>query len=56
MIISFFFNYNSRITQEYFQAKIGKKVRTLSLAQKKTRVHLVHDETDHDNTANKTLL
>ena len=34
MINYFSFNYNSRIIQEYFQAKIGKKVRTFSLAQK----------------------
>ena len=34
MINSFFFNYNSRIKQEYFQAKIGRKVRILSLARK----------------------
>ena len=27
MINSFFFNYNSRILQEYFQAKIGRKIR-----------------------------
>ena len=34
MINYFSFNYNSRIIQEYFQAKIGKKVRTFSLARK----------------------
>ena len=34
MINSFFFNYSSRIIQEYFQAKIGRKVRTLSLVRK----------------------
>ena len=34
MINSFFFNYNSRIKQEYFQAKIGRKVRILSLARR----------------------
>ena len=31
---SFFFNDNSRIIQEYFQAKIGRKIRIFSLAQK----------------------
>ena len=35
MINSFFFNYNSRIIQEYFQAKIGRKIRIFSLARKK---------------------
>ena len=34
MINSFFFNYNSRIIHEYFQAKIGRKIRILSLARK----------------------
>ena len=34
MINSFFFNYSSRIRQEYFQAKIGREVRILSLAPK----------------------
>ena len=34
MINSFFFSYNSRIIQEYFQAKIGRKIRIFSLAQK----------------------
>ena len=34
MINSFFFNYNSRIIQEYFQAKIGRKIRIFSLARK----------------------
>ena len=34
MINSFFFNYSSRIIQEYFQAKIGRKVGILSLARK----------------------
>ena len=33
-INSFFFNDNSRIIQEYFQAKIGRKIRIFSLAQK----------------------
>ena len=32
---SFFFNYNSRIIHEYFQAKIGRKIRIFSLARKK---------------------
>ena len=31
---SFFFNYNSRIIHEYFQAKIGRKIRIFSLARK----------------------
>ena len=31
MINSFFFNDNSRIIQEYFQAKIGRKIRILYL-------------------------
>ena len=34
MINSFFFNSHSRITQEHFQAKIGRKVRIFSLARK----------------------
>ena len=34
MINSFFFSYNSRIIQEYFQAKIGRKIRIFSLARK----------------------
>ena len=34
MINSFFFNYNSRIIQEYFQAKISRKIRIFSLARK----------------------
>ena len=34
MINSFFFNYNSRIIQEYFQAKIGRKIRIFSLPSK----------------------
>ena len=34
MINSFFFNHNSRIIQEYFQAKIGRKVSILSVARK----------------------
>ena len=34
MINSFFFNYNSRIIHEYFQDKIGRKIRIFSLAQK----------------------
>ena len=34
MINSFFFSYNSRIIQEYFQAKIGRKIRIFSLAPK----------------------
>ena len=34
MINSFFFNYNSRIIHEYFQAKIGGKIRIFSLARK----------------------
>jgi len=34
MINSFFFYYNSRIIQEYFQAKIGRKIRIFSLARK----------------------
>ena len=35
MINYFFFNYISRIIQEYFQAKIGRKIRIFSLARKK---------------------
>ena len=34
MINSFFFNYNSRMIQEYFQAKIGRKIRIFSQARK----------------------
>ena len=34
MINSFFFNYNSRMIQEYFQAKIGRKIRMFSQARK----------------------
>ena len=34
MINSFFFNYNSRIIQEYFEAEIGRKIRIFSLARK----------------------
>ena len=34
MINSFFFNNNSRIIQEYFQAKIGRKIKIFSLARK----------------------
>ena len=34
MINSFFFSYYSRIIQEYFQAKIGRKIRMFSLARK----------------------
>ena len=34
MINSLFFSYNSRIKQEYVQAKIGRKIRIFSLARK----------------------
>ena len=34
MINSFFFNYNLRMIQEYFQAKIGRKIRIFSQARK----------------------
>ena len=34
MINSLFFSYNSRIIQEYFEAKIGRKIRLFSLARK----------------------
>ena len=34
MINSFFFNYNPRNIQEYFEAKIGRKIRIFSLARK----------------------
>ena len=40
MINSFFFNYNSRIIQEYFQAKIGRKIRIFSLARKKQHFYM----------------
>ena len=40
MINSFFFNYNSRIIQEYFQAKIGRKIRIFSLARKKQHSYM----------------
>ena len=43
MINSFFFNYNLRMIQEYFQAKIGRKIRIFSQARKhniKTRVYV----------------
>ena len=51
MINSFFFNSISRIIQEYFQAKIGRKIRIFSLARKNNiliykKSVLVHDETD----------
>ena len=52
MINSFFFNSISRIIQEYFQAKIGRKLRIFSLGRKnnilihKKKSVLVHDETD----------
>ena len=34
MINSFFFNYYSKIIHEYFQAKIGRKMRIFRLARK----------------------
>ena len=34
MINSVFFNYTSRIIQEYFQAKVVRKIRIFSLARK----------------------
>ena len=37
---SFFFNYNSRIIQEYFQIKIGRKIRIFSLARKKQHFYM----------------
>ena len=35
MINSFFFNYSPRKIQEYFEAKMGRKIRIFSLARKK---------------------
>ena len=40
MINSFFFNYNSRIIREYFQAKIGRKIRIFTLARKKQHSYM----------------
>ena len=40
MINSFFFIYNSRIIQEYFQVKICRKIRIFSLAKKTTFLYI----------------
>ena len=62
MIISFLFNYNSRSIQEYFQAKIGRKIRIFSLArrnniliQKIKRVYLETQQPDTDEARSDVL-
>ena len=62
MIISFLFNYNSRLIQEYFQAKIGRKIRIFSLArrnniliQKIKRVYLETQQPDTDEARSDVL-